>query len=112
MAWFGISGKQAIGTEKYKVVEAQGVLRRFDDFIKSGDVRTAKNSAENAFKIIENVYDFFLSFIEALLAKGFKSYFHEANINLTKFYPNSFSIPKDTKYHSMLTAEEAREGVS
>lgn len=89
----------------------------FDDFVKSGDVKiVAKNptlaktllrlielrkkdlqsrepNSENAFKIIEDAYDIFLSFLEALLAaKGYTSYSHEANIDfLAKFYPGRFS---------------------
>lgn len=92
----------------------------FEDFIKSGDVKVvAKNptlaktllrlaelrrkdlqgktlNSENAFKIIEDAYDIFLSFMEALLAaKGYMSYSHEANVDfLAKFYPAKFSFPE------------------
>jgi uncharacterized protein (UPF0332 family) len=116
----------------------------FDEFIKSGDVKiVAKNPAlaktllrlielrkkdlqsrepnsENAFKIIEDAYDIFLSFIEALLAaKGYTSYSHEANIDfLAKFYPGKFSPPElnrlnkyriqrnNIKYRGFLAAPE------
>lgn len=116
----------------------------FDEFVRSGDVKiVAKNIAlakalarmaelrkkdvqskeatsENAFKIIEDSYDVFLSFTEALLTvKGYKSYSHEANIDfLAKFYPNKFLQPEinclnkyriqrnDIKYRGFLATKE------
>lgn len=116
----------------------------FDEFVRSGDVKiVAKNpslakaltrmaelrkkdlqnkeaTSENAFKIIEDSYDIFLSFMEALLtAKGYKSYSHEANIDfLAKFYPDKF-LPaeinhlnkyriqrNDIKYRGFLATKE------